>query len=96
MLVSCDADGGCFTLSFNLACNAAPRLLNKLLCTEPAKSIRCRVPVDTDAAIRVSQVLQLASLVQALHKQVHQAHFVALSCVCKLLRSDMHTNTMPL
>lgn len=42
-----------------------------MLSAEPAKGFKCRIPADTDAAIRISQVLQLASLVQVAQQQVH-------------------------
>ena len=35
-----------------------------------AEKLQCRVPYDDDAAVRVSQVLQLARLVQALQHPV--------------------------
>ena len=41
-----------------------------MLCAEPAKDLKCRIPADNDAAIRISQVLQLASLVQVAQQQV--------------------------
>ena len=42
-----------------------------MLSAEPAKDLKCRIPADNDAAIRISQMLQLASLVQVAQQQVH-------------------------
>ena len=70
-----------------------------MLSAEPAKNLKCRIPADTDAAIRISQVLQLASLVQVAQQQVQhlqpklwpRLHDLPCSChivfqICSVLR----------
>ncbi len=71
-----------------------------MLSAEPAKDLKCRIPADTDAAIRISQVLQLASLVQVAQQQVHHlqhnlcpelhgvylAHATCVFQICSVLR----------
>jgi hypothetical protein len=54
-----------------------------MLSAEPATGLKCRIPADTDAAIRISQVLQLSSLVQVAQQQVHhlQPELFVQNCV---------------
>lgn len=69
-----------------------------MLSAEPATGLKCRIPADTDAAIRISQVLQLASLVQLAQQQVQHLQpkqpklcpkLHGLPCTCHMCVPDL-------
>ncbi|DBA94300.1 TPA: hypothetical protein ACH3X1_001912 [Trebouxia sp. C0004] len=57
---------------------------------EPVKGLKCRIPADTDAAIRISQVLQLASLVQVAQQQGYMGTVIAGDLNCPPDSLEMH------